>query len=55
MYNEFLFFYKKIKDITLILHNQAILFDFSHFFMKEKMVIFFISARVHWEKLLKKL
>ena len=31
MYNEFLFFYKKIKDITLILHNQAILFDFSHF------------------------
>lgn len=31
MYNEFLFFYEKIKDITLILHNQAILFDFSHF------------------------
>ena len=24
-------FYKKIKDITLILRNQAILFDFSHF------------------------
>ena len=31
MYNEFLKKKKKIKDITLILHNQAILFDFSHF------------------------
>ena len=32
MYNEFLFFYKKIKDITLILRNQAILFDFPIFY-----------------------
>jgi len=33
---KIIFFFKKIKDITLILRNQAILFDFSHFLWRKR-------------------